>query len=62
MALTGNDRAILTARLGAARLGASRLGFTPRDTNAQSSPGTPGPYYIWRTVALPTTTWTTVKS
>lgn len=62
MAIDSNDRAILTARLGAARLGASRLGFCPKDTNAKASPGVAGPFYIWRVKTLPTATWVEVLS
>jgi hypothetical protein len=60
MTLTSNQRAYLTARLGAGRLGAIRLGFIPKATQG-TSPGVGGPFYVWRTVALPTTVWTAVK-
>lgn len=52
-ALSDNQRAILTARLGAARLGASRLGFLPKDTR--------GAFYIWARLYKAVTTWTTVR-
>lgn len=60
MALTGNQRAILTARVGVARVGAFRVGFLPVDTTG-SAPGTPGGFYVWTSVPMPDTTWTAVK-
>jgi hypothetical protein len=60
MALSGNQRAILTARVGAARVGAFRVGFVPVDTNG-ATPGSEGAFYIWSAVEMPTTTWTEVS-
>lgn len=60
MALTGTQRAILTARLGVARLGAIRLGFAPKATQGET-PGSQGGFYSWRRVYPPTTAWTAVK-
>jgi hypothetical protein len=60
MALQGNDRAILTARVAVARVGAFRVGFLPVDTTG-TTPGSPGGFYVWTSVPLPTTTWTAVK-
>ena len=54
MALTGNQRAILTARVGIARVGAFRVGFLPVDATSDG-------FYVWTTVLMPTTTWTAVK-
>lgn len=48
-ALSSNQRAYQTARLGAFRLGAARLGFIPKDTQG-TTPGSDGGYYIWRRV------------
>lgn len=60
MALTGIDRPPLTARFGAMRFGAFRFGFTPTETTG-TTPGSTGPFYIWRRVTMPTTTWTRVR-
>ncbi|OFX02422.1 MAG: hypothetical protein A3E78_01965 [Alphaproteobacteria bacterium RIFCSPHIGHO2_12_FULL_63_12] len=60
MALSGNDRAILTARVGVARVAAFRVGFAPVDTQGLT-PGSAGGFYIWSQVTMPTTTWTAVK-
>lgn len=49
MGISGNQRAILTARFGAARFGATRFGFTPKATK--------GAFYVWKRKYLPTTTW-----
>lgn len=53
MAISGNQRAITTARFGAARFGASRFGWVPLFTA--------GALYIWRQVVRATTTWTKVR-
>lgn len=50
MGISGNQRAILTARFGAARFGAARFGFLPKATK--------GAFYVWKRKYLPTTTWT----
>jgi hypothetical protein len=60
MALTGNQRAYLTARAGVGRAGAIRAGFTPTATQG-TAPGSAGGFYVWRPQTLPTTTWTAVK-
>ena len=66
MAITGNDRAITTARAGVARAGATRIGFTPKDTkNETDNPGKAG-HYIWSNVNgtisnLIAITWTEVQ-
>lgn len=60
-ALSSNERAITTARFGVARFGATRFGYTPDKTQG-TTPGSAGGIYIWRTVTLPTTTWTAVQS
>lgn len=65
-AITSNNRAILTARSGAARCGASRCGFVPRSTNG-STPGSAGAYYMWTSQPGtqgygPSTTWTVTRS
>jgi hypothetical protein len=60
MALTGTQRAYLTARAGYARAGAIRAGFIPRYVQG-SAPGSQGGFYIWRRLYLPTTVWTAVK-
>lgn len=49
MGISGNQRAILTARFGAARFGATRFGFTPKVTQ--------GAFYVWKRKYLPTTVW-----
>jgi len=62
----GNERALLTARVGAyARVGAMRVGFTPQDTSG----GSANEFYIWTMLrGVPTkesggadATWTKVK-
>lgn len=60
-ALSGNQIAILTARVGAARVGAFRIGFVPRDTQGVN-PGTSGGFYKHRRLYNTTTTYTLVKS
>ena len=42
MALAGNDRALLTCRVGCARIGAVRIGFVPKHTT-----GVANAFYIW---------------
>lgn len=59
-AITGTQRALLTARAGVARAGVVRANFCPTATVGATA-GTSGGFYLWRTVTLPTTTWTTVK-
>lgn len=59
-AISSNDRAILTARAGSGRAGAMRAAFTPIDTQG-ATPGSQGGFYIWKTVAPPSTSWTSVK-
>jgi hypothetical protein len=66
MALTGIQRAYLTARVGQARVAAVRLAFIPTATQGTTaaaglSPGSAGGYYVWRRRYLPTTTWTAVR-
>jgi hypothetical protein len=61
-AITDIDRAYLTARVGAGSVGSFRVGFAPTATQgvtatAGKSPGTPGPYYVWRRRYLPSTNW-----
>jgi hypothetical protein len=60
MVLTGIQRAILTARVGAMRVGAFRVGFVPKDTKGVA-PGSIGPFYIWTRQYRSDTTWTAVK-
>lgn len=60
MPITGNQRAVLTARVGAARVGAVRVGFAPKDTQGLT-PGTAGPFYIWRRVYQAVANWVAVK-
>ena len=58
MALEGNDRSFMPARIGVARIGATRIGYAPVDTDSDN-------LYIWtNTVGMtsqgPDTTWTEV--
>lgn len=55
-----NGRAILTARAGLARADTARAGFCPTAVQG-TTPGSAGGFYSWRSVALPTTTWTAVR-
>lgn len=62
-ALQSNERAYLTARVGAARCGAVRSNFVPKDTRQQTT-GQPGPYYLWSRsyqTGPDGTIWTAVK-
>ena len=66
MALTGIQRAYLTARAGWMRAGASRAAFLPTATQGTTaaaglSPGSAGGYYVWRRRYLPSTTWTAIR-
>lgn len=61
MALSSTQRAILTARSGVARAGAIRSGFIPSATCGATA-GSSGGFYVWQSVTMPTTVWTTIKA
>ncbi len=56
MGLSGSDRAVLTARSGAGRSGAIRSGYAPTKTQGLT-PGSAGPFVIWRQVKRAVTAW-----
>lgn len=56
MALDGQERALLTARVGAARVGASRACYAPTRTD-NDTPGGSGTRPVWDEVALPAGSW-----
>ena len=61
MTLTGTQKALTTARLGAARLGATRLGYIPEHTRSTTTGSTSGPLTRWTKKYPPTTAWTKVN-
>lgn len=61
MALDGQERALLTARVGVARVGASRCSYAPTRTD-DNSPGGSGARPVWDEVALPAGSWTAVTT
>jgi hypothetical protein len=52
--------AITTARSGSANSGSCRSGFAPNETQGET-PGSQGPFYVWRQQYPPVTTWTRVS-